>query len=95
MEHIDHFVMQDDAVISNRIIALEQESDIERSLEVNMSIVALIGWHSVCLLAPGGYFFRLLSSCSFCNMLYKAGVHPYLFFRKLNFRTRKEIENEK
>lgn len=43
MEHIDHFVTQDDAVISNRIIALEREWDIERALKVNMPIVALIG----------------------------------------------------
>ncbi|HEX6334719.1 MAG TPA: hypothetical protein VFZ78_10870, partial [Flavisolibacter sp.] len=42
-EHISLYASQDEAMITKRIHELDREWDIERALEVNMPVVALIG----------------------------------------------------
>lgn len=95
MEHIDHFMAQDDAVITNRIVALEREWDIERALEVNMPIVAMIGLALGVFINPWWLLFTALVLLFFLQHAIQGWCPPLPVFRKLGYRTRKEIEKEK
>ena len=94
-ESIDCYKGKDEAEISKRIEKLDREWDIERVLEVNMSTVALSGvalgafQNRKWLLLPG----MVLSF--FAQHAIQGWCPPLPLFRRLGFRTRKEIDKEK
>lgn len=83
------------AEISTRIEKLDREWDIERTLEINMSSIALSGvvlaaFHNRrWLLLPG------IVLSFFAQHAIQGWCPPLPIFRKLGFRTRKEIDKEK
>ena len=94
-ECIDYYKRKDHAEISERIRKLDREWDIERMLEVNMSAVALTGialsafHHKRWLILPG------IVLSFFAQHAIQGWCPPLPLFRKLGYRTRKEIDKEK
>ncbi|MEX0660643.1 MAG: hypothetical protein WEA58_01650 [Balneolaceae bacterium] len=93
-ENVKDYFDRSDQVISQRITELEKEWDIERVLEVNMSTLAITGfmlsiknkyWLTLPVVVTG--FLAQYSLQGWCP--------PVTLFRKLKFRMRKEIEQEK
>ena len=94
-ESIDYYKNKDAVAITQRIEELDREWDIERVLEVNMSTVALTGLalgafkNRKWLILPGivlGFF---------AQHAIQGWCPPLPLFRKLGYRTRKEIDKEK
>ena len=83
------------ATLTRRIEELERESDIERWLEINASILALVG------VALGSFRSRrfLVLPIAVLSFLLQHGVQgwcpPVPLFRRLGVRTRQEIDAEK
>jgi len=92
---IEYYKNRDAAVITQRIEKLDREWDIERVLEVNMSTVALSG------IALGAFknrkwlIFPAVVLCFFAQHALQGWCPPLPLFRKLGYRTRKEIDKEK
>jgi hypothetical protein len=94
-ENIERYSSLDADAISIRINELDREWDIERALEVNMSSVALTGialtvfHHRRWLILPSVVlgFFMQHAIQGWCP--------PLPLLRRLGFRTRKEIDQEK
>lgn len=94
-ERVRSYVDADRATLTRRIGELEQESDMERILEINAATLALSGlvlsivWSKRFLVVP----FVVLS------FLLQHGVQgwcpPVPLFRRLGIRTRQEIDAEK
>jgi hypothetical protein len=81
--------------ISNRIIELEKEWSIERRIELNASILAFIG---VILGAFINIYWLILPALVLCFLALHAmqgWCPPIPIMRKLNVRTRREIDWEK
>jgi hypothetical protein len=92
---VEAFVDRSDEAITRRITELEQESDIERALATNASVLALTG--IVLGLARDRRFLVLpLVVLSFLLQHARQGWCPPLpLFRRLGYRSRQEIDAEK
>ncbi|OQP50244.1 MerC domain-containing protein [Niastella populi] len=94
-EKITQYASLDKVAITNRIKQLDEEWDIERVLEVNMSSIALTGvalsafHHRRWLVLPAivlGFF---------AQHAIQGWCPPLPLFRRLGYRTRAEIDKEK
>lgn len=92
---IERTVQQGSAAIARRLVELEREWDIERTLEANASTIALIG------LALGSfvhsYWFALPALVLVFLLLHalQGWCPPVPIFRRLGFRTASEIDAER
>ena len=78
------------AAISQRIKELDQEWDIERALEVNMPIVALIGLSLTVFVSPWWAIFPTLVLLFFYSMPFRDGAHLCLLFECWAFAQKKK-----
>jgi hypothetical protein len=94
-DRVDELVHQGPAAIGRRLAELDDESDIERYLEINASALAFAG------VALGALVDRrwLLLPAVVTGFLFQHGVQgwcpPVPIFRRLGVRTRQEIEAER
>lgn len=93
-ENIDKYASQDLENIEKRIDALDREWDVERVLEVNAATLALAG----AFLATRNRTWLLLPAAVTAFLLQQAlqgWCPPLPVLRRLGFRTRGEIDEEK
>lgn len=93
-ENVKDYFDRSDQVISQRIKELDQEWDIERVLEVNMTSLAITGF---ILSMKNKYWLTLPIAVTgfIAQHAIQGWCPPVTLFRYLKFRTRKEIEREK
>ena len=94
-ENIERYSSLDTDAITMRINELDREWDIERALEVNMSSIALTG---IALTIFHNRRWAVLPSIVlgfFLQHAIQGWCPPLPVLRKLGFRTRKEIDQEK
>jgi hypothetical protein len=94
-ESIELYSSQDSEMINKRIRQLEKEWDIERALEVNMPIVALIGLALGIFVSPWWFIFPVIVMLFFLEHAIQGWCPPLPIFRSLGFRTKEEIEKER
>jgi hypothetical protein len=92
---IDEYLNGDQKNINSRLKQLDKEWDIERGLEVNMPIVALIGLALGIFVSKWWFIFPVIVLLFFLEHAIQGWCPPLPIFRKLGFRTRKEIDKEK
>ena len=94
-ENIRYYAAKDAATIRARLNELDKEWDIERTLELNASLVALGG----IILAAGVNKKWLILPAIVTGFLAQHAIQgwcpPLPLFRKLGVRTQKEIEAER
>jgi hypothetical protein len=94
-ENLELYSSLDTDTITRRINELDREWDIERALEVNMSSVALTG---IALTVFHNRRWLILPSVVlgfFMQHAIQGWCPPLPLLRRLGFRTRKEIDQEK
>jgi hypothetical protein len=94
-ECIDHYKGKDNAEITKRIEELDREWDIERVLETNMSTVALSGIALSIFHTRKWIILPTMVLGFFAQHAIQGWCPPLPLFRKLGYRTRKEIDKEK
>jgi len=94
-ENIHNFSIESPLEIRERIEELDKEWDVERTLELNASLVALSG---ILLSAIGGKKWLIVPALATAFIAQHA-IHgwcpPIPLLRKMNVRTRKQIAKEK
>lgn len=94
-EHVRRYQDASVAQLTRRIQEVEQESDVERLLEINASVLALTG------LGAGAFVDRrfLAVPAVVLTFLLQHGIQgwcpPLPVFRRLGYRSRQEIDAEK
>lgn len=92
---VRRYILESQAVISQRIEELDREFDIERVLQMNASLVALSG----IVLSVTVNRRWLLLPATVLGFLFQHATHgwcpPVPVFRRLGVRTRSEIERER
>lgn len=93
-ENIKDYFDRSEIVISHRIKELDEEWDIERAVELNMSAWAITGF---VLSIKNKYWLTLPAVVAgfFAQHSLQGWSPPIKLFRYLKFRTRREIEREK
>jgi hypothetical protein len=94
-ESIAFYLPQEKGTVTQRIKALEKEWDVERALEVNMPIVALIGLSLGIFVSSWWFIFPAVVLLFFLEHALQGWCPPLPIFRKLGFRTKREIEKER
>jgi hypothetical protein len=94
-ENIERYSSLDADAISMRINELDREWDIERALEVNMSSVALTGIALTVLHHRRWLILPSIVLGFFMQHAIQGWCPPLPLLRRLGFRTRKEIDQEK
>ncbi|HEX6849270.1 MAG TPA: hypothetical protein VF144_19930 [Chitinophagaceae bacterium] len=94
-ESIDYYKGKSKAEISQRIEELDSEWDIERVLETNMSAVALSGIALSVFHNRKWIILPAIVLGFFVQHAIQGWCPPLPLFRKLGYRTRKEIDKEK
>lgn len=94
-ENIELYLPQDKNAITKRLKELEKEWNIERALEVNMPIVAMIGLALGIFASDWWFIFPAIVLLFFLEHAIQGWCPPLPIFRSLGFRTKKEIEKER
>ena len=94
-EAIALYLPQQKEAVTKRIKALDKEWDVERALEVNMPIVALAGLSLGIFVNPWWFIFPTIVLLFFLEHAIQGWCPPLPIFRRLGFRTKKEIEKER
>jgi hypothetical protein len=94
-ETVDRFAGESEAVISERIGALEAEWDIERVLEANASTIVLAGMLSAAMGRRRGILLGAVVAGFLLLHAAQGWCPPVPALRRLGVRTRREIEREK
>lgn len=95
IESIALYSEKDQNAITQRIQQLEKEWDIERALDVNMPIVALTGIALGLLVDRWWFVFPVIVLLFFLQHAIQGWCPPLPIFRRLGYRTKKEIEQER
>jgi hypothetical protein len=94
-ENIELYYSQDNEMINKRMRQLEKQWDIERALEVNMPVVALIGLSLGIFVNAWWFIFPAIVMLFFLEHAIQGWCPPLPIFRNLGFRTKEEIEKER
>jgi hypothetical protein len=94
-ENIEYYKGKDKAEITQRIEELDSEWDIERVLETNMSAVALSGIALSVFQNRKWIILPAIVLGFFTQHAIQGWCPPLPLFRKLGYRTRKEIDKER
>jgi hypothetical protein len=94
-ECIEYYKGKSNTELSKRIEELEREWDIERVLETNMSAVALSGIALSVFHNRKWIILPTIVLGFFAQHAIQGWCPPLPLFRKLGYRTRKEIDKEK
>ena len=92
---VDRFAGESEAVISERIGALEAEWDIERVLEANAATIVLAGTLSAAMGRRRGILLGAVVAGFLLLHATQGWCPPVPVLRRLGVRTRREIEREK
>jgi hypothetical protein len=95
LENIHHYSTADAAVIKARIAELDREWDIERTLELNASLVALGGVILGAFVSRKWLILPAVVTTFLAQHAIQGWCPPLPLFRKLGIRTQKEIEMER
>jgi hypothetical protein len=94
-QSIELYLPQGKDAINKRVRELEKEWDIERALEVNMPVVALIGLGLGVFVNQWWFIFPALVLLFFLQHAVQGWCPPLPIFRRLGYRTKMEIEKER
>ena len=94
-ENITYYRGMDRAAIQNRIDKLEEEWDIERTLELNGALLALIGVGLSATVGRRWLILPALVTTFLTQQALQGWCPPLTLLRKLGIRTQKEIETER
>ena len=94
-DNIDKYSNTPDDVISEHLRKLDEEWDIDRSLEVNMSALALAGILLSLFVSRKWLILPTVVLGFFLQKAFQKWSPPVSFLRGLKFRTRSEIDQEK
>ena len=94
-ENISFFSNQPGNLIERRIRELDKEWDIERTLELNASLIGLTGIFLAATINKKWLILPGIVTAFLAQHAIQGWCPPVSFFRKLHFRTRKEIDREK
>jgi hypothetical protein len=94
-ENIQLYSNLDEAQIRERIKQLDKEWDIERTLELNASLVALAGITLATTVNKKWWILPAVVTTFLAQHAIQGWCPPLPLFRSMNIRTRKEIDREK
>jgi hypothetical protein len=94
-QHLKEYSTGKPHEIDERILELDREWDIERSLELNASVLALAGTALGILVDKRWFALPVLVGTFLTQHAIQGWCPPMPIFRKLGLRTRKEIDKEK
>lgn len=92
---IKYYANQDAETIAGRINELNEETDLERFLEVNAATISLLGVVLGVALSRKWLLLPLVSSALLFNHALRGWPPPVSRVRRLGLRTRREIDREK
>ena len=93
--NIRYYASADVATIRSRIAELDKEWDIERTLELNASLVALGGVILAATVSKKWLILPAIVTSFLAQHAIQGWCPPIPLFRKLGIRTQKEIESER
>ena len=93
--NIRYYASADAATIRSRIAELDKEWDIERTLEINASLIALGGVILAATVSKKWLFLPAIVTTFLAQHAIQGWCPPLPLFRKLGIRTQKEIETER
>ena len=94
-ENILYYSRQNNHAIKQRIVELDKEWDIERTLELNASLFALAGIILAATVNKKWLFLPGIVTTFLAQHALQGWCPPLPLFRSMNIRTRKEIDKEK
>lgn len=94
-ENIDYYRSEPRHVIRERIHQLDAEWDIERTLELNAAVIAFTGIVLSATVSKKWLWLPAMVTTFLAQHAIQGWCPPLPLFRRLNFRTRKEIDKEK
>lgn len=94
-QNISYYSQQNRASIQNRIDQLEEEWDIERTLELNAALLSLIGVGLSAVVGRRWLILPAVVTIFLTQHAIQGWCPPLTLFRRLGIRTQKEIETEK
>lgn len=94
-QHLREYTTAKPQEIDERIQDLDREWDIERSLELNASVLALAGTALGILVNRRWFALPILVGTFLTQHAIQGWCPPIPILRKMGFRTRKEIDKEK
>lgn len=95
VENIKYFSTQDKNTIRKRVEELDAEWDIERVLETNAAIIAFTGVILTATVNKKWLFLPGIVTAFLTQHAVQGWCPPLPLFRKLGYRTQKEIEDER
>jgi hypothetical protein len=94
-QNLEEYTTAKAHAIDERILELDREWDIERSLELNASVLALAGTALGILVDKRWFALPILVGTFLTQHAIQGWCPPIPILRKMGFRTRKEIDKEK
>lgn len=94
-QHLEEYTTERLHEMDDRIRELDREWDIERSLELNASVLALAGTALGIMVNKRWFALPILVGTFLTQHAIQGWCPPIPILRKLGFRTRKEIDKEK
>ena len=94
-ENIHYFSTEPRHVIEERIVQLDEEWDIERTLELNASLFALTGIILSATVSKKWLWLPAVITAFLAQHAIQGWCPPLPLFRSMKIRTRKEIDKEK
>lgn len=93
--NVQRFLNADRAAITNRLAELDQEWDIERTLEANAASAALVGLTLGATVNKKWFFLPAAVAGFLLQHAVQGWCPPLPIFRRLGFRTSSEIDKER
>lgn len=94
-ENVQRFAHAGPGEIDRRLAELDQEWDIERTLQTNFALVSLLGMGLGELVDRRWHLFTAMAACFMVQHALQGWCPPAPIFRRLGFRTRTEIDEER
>jgi hypothetical protein len=95
LANIKKYGAKSSAEISERIEELDKEWEIEKALNLNMAVVALMGITSSYLINPYAIILTIILLLFFIQHVFQGWCPPITILRHFKVRTRPEIDREK
>lgn len=93
--NVERYAAAGPAAIERRLAELDHEWDIERTLQTNFAAVALLGVALGEMVDRRWHLFSAVASCFMVQHALQGWCPPVPVFRRLGFRTAKEIDEER
>ncbi len=93
--HFAHAALAESRALEDRLRELDQEWDVERTLQTNYGVIAILGITLGALVTRPWYLFSAIASGFMLEHALKGWCPPLPVFRRLGYRTTKEIDQER